>query len=189
MSDRNRSLDALNGNDLLGSLTANKTNLLVELEPGSFTPNRGEYIDLRQEPLAGTEGAAPAKGDIHVTGTVVDADTGKPLENFTNMEGRDRGFQHDIQWFPTRQTEGTNGRFEMFLNKGPVGAAVAVSAEVTSAPGVGTDGRRGNQSNLRPETQLRPVRRHSQALRFARPQTAVYILPTCVTVYMSRTRK
>jgi peroxiredoxin len=129
MSDRNRSLDALNGNDLLGSLTANKTNLLVELEPGSFTPNRGEYIDLRQEPLAGTEGATPAKGDIHVTGTVVDADTGKPLENFTIMEGRDSGFQNEIQWFPTRQTEGTNGRFEMFLNKGPVGAAVAVSAE------------------------------------------------------------
>jgi peroxiredoxin len=130
LSERNKSLDPMNPFHLVGFLKADKTDLLVELEPGDNLPgNRGNYIDLRQEPLLGAEAVKDRKGDIHVTGSVVDAETQHPLAAFTVIEGRAGSFPEMPQWFQSRSTEGTNGQLDVFLNNGRGAPAILVRAD------------------------------------------------------------
>jgi peroxiredoxin/protocatechuate 3,4-dioxygenase beta subunit len=131
LSERNKSLDLMNRFGLIGSLSADKTDLILELEPGENRPdNRGSYIDLRHEPLLGAESSKGSnKGDIHVTGKVLDADTKAPIPAFTITEGRMAQFPEIPEWFNTRQHDGTNGQLELFLNKGKTLPALMVEAE------------------------------------------------------------
>jgi peroxiredoxin/protocatechuate 3,4-dioxygenase beta subunit len=119
LSERNKSLDLMNRFGLVGSIKSDKTNLVIEFEPGERQSGyRGEYVDLRQEPLLGAEAAAVRTGDIHVTGSVTDVETKEPIAAFTVTEGRAGMFPQPPQWFNTRQTDGTNGHLDVFLNKG-----------------------------------------------------------------------
>jgi peroxiredoxin len=131
LSERNKSLDLMNRFNLVGALKADKTDLIVELEPGDNSPgDRGSYIDLRHEPLLGAEASkANNQGDIHVTGTVVDADTKSPVPAFTVTEGRMGSFPETPEWFNTRQHDGTNGQLDIFLNKGRALPAIMVQAD------------------------------------------------------------
>ena len=130
LSSRNKSLDTMNPFHLVGLLKADKSDLVLEFEPGENKPgSRGAYVDIRQEPLLGAEAVKERTGDIHVTGKILDAETSKPLNNFTVTEGRSEGMPNTFQWFTTRQTEGTNGSLDLFLNKGRGAPAIMVEAE------------------------------------------------------------
>jgi peroxiredoxin len=130
LSERNKSLDPMNPLHLVGSLKVDKTDLIVEFEPGeNRLENRGNYVDLRQEPLLGAETVKAHQGDIHVTGSVIDAETRKPLGAFSVTEGRTGSFPETQQWLTTRQTEGLNGHLEVFLSKGRGAATIMVQAE------------------------------------------------------------
>jgi peroxiredoxin/uncharacterized GH25 family protein len=121
-SSRNRSLDLGNPYHLVGVLQEDKKDLTIEFEPGEDRDrNRGDYVDLRKELLEGTEPARQRRGDIHVTGKVMDADTKDPIQSFTITEGREGRFPDRVSWLKTRQTQGTNGHVDLYLNKGSTG--------------------------------------------------------------------
>lgn len=129
-SGRNASLDTFNPFRLIGRIQTNKTDLIVELEPGPrLDSQRGSYIDLSQEPLRGAEMAQHTSEEIKVTGTVVDADIGKPLERFTVTEGRQDQMRRGFDWIETRQTTFSNGTFTLFFTKQQTAPAVLVAAE------------------------------------------------------------
>ena len=129
-SNRNQSLDTMNPFRLVGLLKSDKADLVLELEPGENQPgSRGAYVDIRQEPLLGAEMVKVRTGDIHVTGSVVDAETKSPLPAFTVTEGRAEGMPNTFQWFETRQTEGVNGKLDLHLNKGRSAPGIMVEAE------------------------------------------------------------
>jgi hypothetical protein len=126
---RNASLDTLNPFRLIGRVHADKTDLIVELEPGDGRESMGGSSQaLRQEPLRGAEAADPA-GDIRVTGTVVDAGTGEPLPSFTVTEGREEPHRRDIQWFATRRSTHTDGNFAIGFFRHQQAPAVLIEAD------------------------------------------------------------
>lgn len=117
LSAHNASLDTLNPFELLGRVTANQTDLVVELEPGERqNGNFDGYQLAREQPLRGAEAAGePNPGDIKVTGTVLDAETRKPIPAFTVTEGRQADFGEQINWITSRKTEESNGAFTVYL--------------------------------------------------------------------------
>jgi hypothetical protein len=127
-SKSNWSLDRMNGS-LKGILRGDKTNLVIELEPGTHRFSPGEYVDLAKESLKGAEPRDRA-GDIRVTGVVTDARTGKPIESFTVTEGRVRDQGSDnVQWISARTTPGAGGKLDIFLAKAKTSPALMVEAE------------------------------------------------------------
>ncbi|HKQ37047.1 MAG TPA: redoxin domain-containing protein, partial [Verrucomicrobiae bacterium] len=116
-SYRNASLDPANPFRLIGKVTTNISNLIVELESGKRTTDSQSSIHgLADEPLRGAEEPKRA-GDIKVTGTVTDNDTGKPISEFNVTQGREDISRTTFEWQPTRKDSWTNGAFELFLNK------------------------------------------------------------------------
>ena len=132
LSGRNRSLDTMNAFSLIGSLAGDKTDLVVELEPGELQrPEGGEYVDIRQEPLRGAEGVKNHEGEVHVIGRVVDADTQAPVGAFYINEGRfgRPGLPNEIQWLESRRTPGTNGEFDIYIGAARSAPVVMVEAQ------------------------------------------------------------
>jgi len=143
LSGRNRSLEA-NAFGLVGMIKRDKTDLIVEFTPGENTQRASEYVDLRQEPLIGAEASKERKGDLHVTGTVTDAETKKLIDAFTITEGRAEQFPPGTtHWFEARQSQGTNGQLDIFLTQGRSAPAIMVEAEdyepQSSGPITGTE--------------------------------------------------
>jgi thiol-disulfide isomerase/thioredoxin len=126
-SMRNGSLDRY---ALVGRIRDDKTDLILEFEPGpQHDPNISGPRGLREEPLRGAEAADPS-GDIKVTGTVMDAETGKPLPSFTVTEGRaDEYRREDFNWFTTRKTAQSNGAFTAYFIKRTQPPGVLIEAE------------------------------------------------------------
>jgi peroxiredoxin/protocatechuate 3,4-dioxygenase beta subunit len=127
LSTRNASLDRY---ELVGRIRSDKTGLILEFEPGpQHDPNISSARGLREEPLRGAEALDPS-GDIKVTGTVVDAETGRPLPSFTVTEGRaDEYRREDFNWFNTRKTAQSNGAFTAYFIKRPQPPGVLIEAE------------------------------------------------------------
>lgn len=113
---RNASLDVANPFRLVGKVTTSITNLIIELEPGDKTVETRSIAGLEEQPLRGAEGGKQI-GDIKVTGTVTDKETGKPISEFTFTQGREDITRTSFEWQPTRKDTGTNGTFEVFLSK------------------------------------------------------------------------
>jgi len=116
-SARNASLDLLNSFELLGRVVADKSDLVLELEPGQpLERDDAAYQAVREQPLRGAEAAGePNPGDIKVTGTVLDAETQKPISAFSVTEGRPTGFNDEITWITSHKTEQSNGTFTVYL--------------------------------------------------------------------------
>lgn len=132
LSSGNRSLDLVSGFALKGYIKADKTNLVLEFEPGvSRSPSRGEYVDLSFNPLLGAEVVkGQLTGDVHVLVTAIDAETKEALNAFTVTEGSmDRSFPESVKWVRTRRTQGTNGQADVFLSKGPRTSVVMLEAK------------------------------------------------------------
>jgi protocatechuate 3,4-dioxygenase beta subunit len=130
LSTKNASLDPLNPFHLVGRIPGNKTNLVIEIEPGENHQRLdGDYQAVRDEPLQGAE--APAKlGEIKISGKVVDAESGEPLPVFTTTEGRSGDWPPEqITWFTTRKAEQTNGTFTIYFTKQQRAPAILVEAE------------------------------------------------------------
>jgi peroxiredoxin/uncharacterized GH25 family protein len=126
---RNASLDVQNPSSLIGRLRTNKTDLVIELEPGDRRERLdGDWQAQREEPLHGAEATRP-EGDLKVTGTVTDAETGKPLPGFTVTEGRQDQYEGRMTWSATRKKKHENGTFEMYLTKQRLAPAVLIEAE------------------------------------------------------------
>jgi thiol-disulfide isomerase/thioredoxin len=127
LSMRNASL---NRYALEGRIVGDKTDLILEFEPGpQHDPNTPGPRGLREEPLRGAEAADPF-GDVKVTGTVVDAETGKPLPAFTVTEGRaDEYRREEFNWFNTRKTAQSNGAFTAYFVKRPQPPGVLIEAD------------------------------------------------------------
>ena len=128
LSLNNANLDPFNPFHLVGTVYGDKTDLLIELEPGE--PHRrleGNGNILRQESLRGAE-PPESSGDIKITGTVIDSATGKPLPSFTVKEGRAAQYGPDFDWFHTRKHDFSNGEFTLFFRQLPQAPAILVEA-------------------------------------------------------------
>ena len=96
--------------------------------------------------VAGAFGADAAKkpgGDIKVTGTVIDAETKKPIPTFTITEGRRSPYGEEMNWLSTRATDGVEGKFEIYFTKQSQALAVMIEANgyVPKSSGlIGTNG-------------------------------------------------
>lgn len=129
---RNASLDSLNPFRLMGRVNADKRDLVMEFEPGPQRESmRVNTLPLRDEPLRGAETMTDRSGDIKVTGTVVDADSGEPIPLFTVTEGRkgEPPYREDFTWFAQRRTEHTNGAFTVYFHKHTQAPGVLIEAE------------------------------------------------------------
>ena len=130
MSARNGSLDPLNPYHLIGRVSTNKLDLIVEFEPGEQHDRLdGDSRALREEPLRGAETTSRSEGDIEVTGTVVDAETKQTLPAFTVVPGRKGRMGDEMDWFSTRRTEHSNGTFKVYFTKQAQAPAVLIEAE------------------------------------------------------------
>lgn len=134
LSLRNASLDRFNSFWLIGRIVTNKTDLIMEFEPGKNLPRDNDDWEsanaARQEPLHGAEGGnAPPPNGIKVIGTVVDAGTRKPLPTFTVTEGRKNSYNNRINWLLTRATSQSNGTFTVYLSRRPQPPAISIAAE------------------------------------------------------------
>lgn len=134
LSERNASLDPMNPFHLIGLIVKDKTDLVIDLEPGKqLTRLDGDYQAAREQPLRGAESAGvPNPDDIKVSGTVVDAETLKPIPAFTVTEGRAQGQGPDpnqITWFDTHKTDESNGTYTVYLSKQQRPPAVLIEAE------------------------------------------------------------
>jgi thiol-disulfide isomerase/thioredoxin len=67
--------------------------------------------------------------DIKVTGIVVDADTHKPIPEFTITEGRQSRFANQIDWLNGYETNQSNGAFTIHLQKQPFAPALLIEAD------------------------------------------------------------
>ncbi|MDB6040291.1 MAG: polymerase sigma factor, sigma-70 family, partial [Verrucomicrobiales bacterium] len=144
LATRNASLDPFSPYHLEGALRAHKTNLIVELEPGTVRGGlSGDQQALKREPIRGAEPAEDFPDGIKISGVVLDAETGKPLEKFTVTEGRaptyDPGmtFDRGMNWFTSRKNEFTNGNFVVSFVKQPQAPGVLIAAEGYTPQAIG----------------------------------------------------
>jgi len=148
LSLRNASLDPLNPFRLVGRINTNKTDLIVEFEPGTRRDSMpGNQHAMRDEPLRGAEAAKAPVGDIKVSGVVLDATSRKPLPHFTVTEGRGiRG--EEIDWLSTRKTEQSNGVFAVYFTKQAQAPAVLIEADGYLPKSIGPIGANGTNITL-----------------------------------------
>jgi peroxiredoxin len=130
LSLRNQSLDPNNPYRLMGRVKTNKSDLVMEFEPGTQRERvAGSSQAIREEPLRGAEVLKTPSGDIKVTGTVVDAETKEPLPAFTISEGRQASYGQEIEWMSTRKSEHKDGAFTVYLSHQRLPPALMVEAE------------------------------------------------------------
>ncbi len=128
-SMRNRSLEPQSSFSLVGRIDADKPDLVLEFEPGERRESSGgDSQVIRNEPLRGAEKGTKPDGEIVVKGTVVDAETGKPIPEFTVVEGRLSPYGQGIEWMKTRRTDARDGVFSVQFARRPEAPAVMVEA-------------------------------------------------------------
>ncbi len=113
-SVQNASLDRLNPFRLLGRLEADKTNLVILLEPGRNLDSENDPEDARPEnlPLCGAEVKHAIPSTLLVSGHVLDAGNGAPVPQFRITPGLRRSpMSTQVQWQRSKSMPGTNGSF------------------------------------------------------------------------------
>jgi hypothetical protein len=120
-SASNPSLDRLNPSGMTGRLDADKTNLIVLLEPGpdlapdySSAPQDDRPQDL---PLAGVEAQLRISGVVY-SGQATDAETGQPLADFRVTPGHQRDSNRPayVEWFKSRSVDSDHGNYSLPLS-------------------------------------------------------------------------
>lgn len=131
MSLRNASLFPFSPDRLLGLVSSDHRNLLIDLEPGPAleTPVAGDFESLMREPFRGIEARQQMPNDLVVTGQVIDAQTGQPVREFKLTEGRYDGFQRNFIWFDSRKNTFTNGAFTTSFTAQPKPAGFLIEAK------------------------------------------------------------
>ncbi len=120
-SDRNASLDRLNPFGLTGRLEADKTNLLVLLDPGqnlepdySSTPEEERPENLA---MLGAEGKRALTNGVTYSGQAFDVETKNAIPDFHVTPGvrRSPDSPESIEWNKTRAVDAVNGHFALTL--------------------------------------------------------------------------
>ncbi len=126
----NSSLDELNPVRLIGTLYSDKTDLVLEVEPGVRSGRLDDYFrDMKHEPLSGAE-ASSEPGDIRVNGRVVDAETGDLLPAFTVTPGRASTWRSgEIEWSFRAKSTHTAGSFSVSFQETEQAPALLIEAE------------------------------------------------------------
>ena len=118
-SERNASLDRLNPFQLVGRLDADKTNLILLLEPGhNLAPELSSSPEEERPnklPLVGAEGKRAIPNTLTFSGQVLDAETRAPVPQFRVTPGLQRSpsMKTWIEWYRTKRVEGANGAFSL----------------------------------------------------------------------------
>jgi hypothetical protein len=128
LSLNNASLDPSNPTHLLGRLVTNKTDLVMDIEPGAgLEPLNISPTAEAEEPLRGAEPPAPGANTIKVTGAVMDAESGERVSSFVTTEGRMN--DHGYDWFFTRAQRHNDGEFTTYLTAAERPPVLVVQAE------------------------------------------------------------
>ena len=133
VSARNLSLDALNPYRLIGKVDRDITNLDFLFEKGPEPrPDYGhmdpDYNESRTRPLRGAEGAPDHSREWAVVGHVVDADSGQPIQDFLVTPGQSQNL-NQIVWSTLHAVHGSNGEFQVYVNKRAAEPALKVDAD------------------------------------------------------------
>ena len=129
-SGKNKSLDRLNPFSLAGKLTADKTNLVMLLEPGSNLQSEWnqepEEARVENRPLSGIEDGGWVEKRIY--GRLLDEKTRAPIAAKAQViPGFPRGpFK---EWQSTRAVTVTAGKYEIFLPQSRTNVVLQVLAE------------------------------------------------------------
>ena len=121
LSVRNASLDPLNGFRLTGRVDHDLTNLVILLEKGpEGRPDHRnmdpDYQEMRNRPLAGTEGGEDHSREWSVSGHVFDRDSKELLRNFRVTPGQTDDFNRTA-WKTLFAVDGTNGGYQTYFSK------------------------------------------------------------------------
>jgi hypothetical protein len=122
LSLRNGSLFPGAMDQLLGRIFTNKTDLILGFEEGTNLAalNVNPYL-LREEALRGVEKPGAFPGAWEISGKVEEA------AKFSVTEGRVVGA--NVEWFPMRVSEWTNGAFQIFVAGRELASALLIEAE------------------------------------------------------------
>ena len=129
-SGKNKSLDRLNPFSLAGKLTADKTDLVMLLEPGSNLQSEWNHEPEQERaenrPLSGIEDGGWVEKRIF--GRLLNEKTGTPISAKAQViPGYPRGpFK---EWQSTRAVTVTNGHYEIFLPQSRTNVVLQVLAE------------------------------------------------------------
>lgn len=131
MSLRNASMFPPSPDHLIGLVSSDRRDLLIDLESGPplENPIKGDYDSLLSEPLRGSESRQPLANDLVVTGQVIDAQNGQPVREFKLTEGRYDGFQRNFIWFDSHKNTFTNGAFTTSFTAQPKPAGFLIEAK------------------------------------------------------------
>jgi uncharacterized GH25 family protein len=129
-SGKNKSLDRLNPFGLAGKLTADKTNLVILLEPGDMLQsewnNEPESERAENRPLAGIEDGGWV--EKRVFGRITDESTGAPIKVKAQVIP---GYPHGPfkEWQSTRAVTAKDGVYEISLSQSRTNVILQVLAE------------------------------------------------------------
>jgi uncharacterized GH25 family protein len=128
LSLHNASLNPSDPSHLVGRITTNKTDLLVELEPGpALGPLNISPAAAAEEPMRGAEPPTVGTNTFKITGQVTDAENGAKITSFVTSEGRLSERSYD--WFFTRTHRHQDGEFSTYLTAGDRAPLLVVQSE------------------------------------------------------------
>ena len=133
VSGRNLSVDELNPYRLIGRVDRDITGLVFLLEKGPEPQPDHSHIDpdynrSRNRTLRGAESAPDHSGEWAISGHVVDADSGQPIQNFLVTPGQSQNFDH-TGWSTMHAVNGSNGVYQIYISKRAQGPALKVDAD------------------------------------------------------------
>ena len=132
-SGKNKSLDRLNPFGLAGKLSADKTNLVILLEPGEMLQSEWNHEEESQRaenrPLSGIEDGGWVEKRLH--GLITDEKTGEPIRGKAQVRPgypRARGMDF-VDWQSTRAVSAEDGRYEINLPQTRTNVVLQILAE------------------------------------------------------------
>ncbi len=133
VSSRNKSMDPLNPNRLLGIVNSDITDMIILLEKGEWVrPDLGQGMINGEwpgeHPLRGAEGDIDHSGDCIAAGHVLDGETGQPIPSFQVTFGEVDTW-HLNHWNPQNSVVGTNGSFNSYFRKRTAQPVLKVEAD------------------------------------------------------------
>jgi hypothetical protein len=134
VSAKNASLDTMNPFGLVGRVDNDITNLVVLMEKGkSLEPDYTMNLPMSElpanKPLRGAEARADHSNEYAVSGHVFDDKTKQPLTRFHITPGNTFDQRPEVNWDARHQTEGTNGSYTVYFQKGRAEPTLKVEAE------------------------------------------------------------
>ena len=134
VSAKNASLDTMNPFGLVGRVDNDLTNLVFLMEKGkSLEPDYSSSLPMSElpanKPLRGAEAPADHSNEYAVSGRVLDDKTKQPVTRFRITPGNTFDQRPEVSWDVRHQTDGTNGSYTVYFQKGRAEPTLKVEAE------------------------------------------------------------